>query len=188
MINYQDLNSILTDQSFERDMRLVRLQGFRGHEAEEALRSHVGGRLAPALCGAGAILGVALASPLLLGALALSAGIGTIAANHPIENVYNVMARRRGAAEVPVNRAGRRLGCFIGTIFLGGSALAYALGNTAVGAALGLSLGSLALFVAATNICVPSIIFTLVRGSERTKLRAFFPALFGTTSELTSTT
>jgi hypothetical protein len=181
--NYQDVNSILTDSEFDQDMRLVRLQGFRGADADQALRSSVGGRLAPAVCGLGAVLGVLLESPLLLGALALTAVIGVLAANHPVESLYNAFARRRGTAEVPVNRAGRRLGCFIGALFLGGAAIAYASGATAAGAVLALSLGSLALFVAATNICVPSIIFTLIRGSERTKLRAFFPALFGAASE-----
>lgn len=183
MNNYQDLNSILTDSNFERDMRLVRLQGFRGDEAEQALRSGFGGRLAPAVCGGGAVLGVVRASPVLLGILAASAVYGVLAANHPVEMAYNLFARRRGVAEVPANTAGRRLGCFIGTFFLGGATLAYASGATTLGAALGLSLGSLALFVAATNICVPSIIFTLIRGSDRTRIRAFFPALFGPADE-----
>lgn len=88
----QDLRSILDDDDFDRDMRLARLQGFRGAEAERALCAGMGGRLAPALCGIGAILGVAFAA--------------------------------------------------------------------GVGAVLGLSLGVLAPFVAATKICIPSIILT----------------------------
>ncbi|MFT7650133.1 MAG: hypothetical protein ACI8Y4_004899 [Candidatus Poriferisodalaceae bacterium] len=188
MKNYRQVSSILTDSNFDRDMRLVRLQGYRGDEAEQALRSSVGGRLAPAVCGIGAILGVILASPLVLGALALTAVIGVVADNHPIEELYNLFARRRNSTEVPANTAGRRLGCFIGAIMLGGATLAYASGLTTTGAALGLSLGLLAVFVAATNICVPSIIFTLIRGSERTSLRAFFPALFATTSKDSAST
>ncbi len=179
MSNYRDLRSILTDDDFDRDMRLTRLQGFRGAEADKALRAGIGGRLAPALCGVGAIVAVALSSPLLLGILALSAVIGVFAANHPIETAYNVFARRRGT-EVPPNRAGRRLGCFIGALFLGGAAVAYTAGAPVFGAVLGLSLGVLAVFVAATNVCVPSIILTLLRGSNQTKLLALFPALFGT--------
>jgi len=178
MSNYQDLHSILTDDDFDRDMRLTRLQGFRGAEADRALRAGIGGRLAPALCGVGAILGVVFASPLLLAILAFSAVIGTFAANHPIETTCNVFARRRGT-EVPPNRAGRRLGCFSGAILLGGAAVAYVAGAPVVGAVLGLSLGVLAIVVAASNICVPSIILTLLRGSNHTKLLALFPALFG---------
>jgi hypothetical protein len=180
--NYQDVRSILTDASLDRDMRLVHLQGFRSDDAEQALRSGIGSRLAPALCGAGAILGVATRSPLLLGGLALTAVAGVFAPSHAIEAAYNVHARRQGAAEVPANLAGRRMGCFISTFFLGGSALAYATGADAAGAVLGLSLGSLALFVAATNICVPSIILTLLRGSDRTEMPALLPALIGTNS------
>ena len=183
MNNYDDLRSILSDSDFNRDMRLTRLQGFRGPEADRALRAGIGGRLAPALCGAGAILAVVLASPLLLAILALTAVIGTFAANHPIETAYNVFARRRGT-EVPPNRAGRRLGCFMGAIFLGGATFAYTVGAPVVGAVLGLSLGVLAVFVAATNICVPSIILTLFRGSNQTKLLALFPALFGPACEI----
>lgn len=60
MSNYQDIKSILADSDFDRDMRLVRLQGFREAEAEQALRSTIGGRLAPAVCGGGAVLGVVI--------------------------------------------------------------------------------------------------------------------------------
>ena len=181
--NYQDLSTILTDSDYERDMRLVRLQGFRGDDAELALQSTIGGRLGPAVCGAGAILGVLLASPLLLGLLALASLIGVFAANHPVEVGYNALARRRGSAQVPSNTAGRRLGCFIGMLFLGGAAVAYAFDAIVLGAVLGLSIGFLALFVAITNICVPSIVFTLLRGVERTQIRSFFPALFAEKSE-----
>lgn len=180
MSNYQDIKSILADSDFDRDMQLVRLQGFREAEAEQALRSTIGGRLAPAVCGGGAVLGVVITSPLLLGILAFTALIGVFAANHPVESAYNAVARRRGITQVPTNTAGRRLGCFIGTFFLGGAAFAYTSGATVIGAVLGLSLGSLALFVATTNICVPSVIFTLIRGSGRTQFHSFFPALFGT--------
>ncbi len=185
MNHYQDLRSILTDDEFDRDMRLTRLQGFRGVEADRALRAGIGGRLAPALCGIGAILGVLFASPLLLGLLALSAVIGTFAANHPIETAYNVLSHRRGT-EVPPNRAGRRLGCFLGALFLSGATVAYIAGAPVLGAVLGLSLGILAIFVASTNICVPSIILTLLRGSNQTKLLALFPALFGEACETTA--
>ena len=188
MNNYQDLEMILTDGNYERDMRLVRLQGFRGDNAEQAVGSSFGGRLAPAICGGGAILGVLLGSPLLLGVLTLTAVLGVLAENHPVEMLYNVVARRRGTTEVPANRAGRRLGCFMGSIFLGGATLAYATGHTAIGATLGLSLGLLAVFVAATNICVPSIMFTLMRGSGRTQQKAFFPALFGRSCAVPSAT
>ncbi len=182
MNHYRQLSSILTDDKFERNMRLVRLQGFRDDEAEQALRSGFGGRLGPAVCGIGAIVGVLLASPLLLGALALMAIIGVLAPNHPVEVLYNLLARYRNTTEVPANTAGRRLGCFIGVILLGGASLAYVTGSDTTGAVLGLTIGLVAVFVAATNICVPSIVFTLIRGAERTRLRAFFPALFGTAS------
>ena len=180
MNNRQELASILTDASFDRDMRLVRLQGFRGDDAEQALRAGAAGRLAPAACGVGAVLGVVTASPLLLGVLALSAVIGVFASHHPIESAYNALARRRGAQQVPINLAGRRLGCFIGSFFLGGAAIAYGTGASAVGATLALSFGLLAIFVAATNICVPSIILSLLRGPERTKMPRLLPALFRT--------
>jgi uncharacterized protein YqgC (DUF456 family) len=97
MNNYRQLSSILTDDKFERNMRLVRLQWFRDDEAEQALRSGFGGRLGPAVCGIGAIVGVLLASLLLLGALVLMAIIGVLAPNHPVEVLYNLLAGYRNA-------------------------------------------------------------------------------------------
>ena len=42
MKNYQDLRSILSDSDFDRDMRLTRLQGYRGAEADQANPSAMG--------------------------------------------------------------------------------------------------------------------------------------------------
>ncbi len=182
MSNVQDVRTILGDDRFDRDMRLTRLQGFRGDEADKALRAGLGARIGPAVCGGGAILGVVLGSPWVLGFFGILAAIGAFAPNYPAETLYNVFARRRGA-EIPVNPAARRLGCLLAAVFLAGATFAFAVGATVVGAVLGLALGTLALFSAVTNICGASIIFTLLRGSDRAQECALMPALRGTTSE-----
>jgi uncharacterized protein DUF4395 len=182
MSNIQDVRTILTDDRFDRDMRLTRLQGFRGNDADKALKAGFGARIGPAVCGAGGILGVVLASPWVLGFFGVLAAIGAFAPNYPAETLYNVFARRNGT-EIPPNPAGRRLGCLLAAVFLAGATIAYVIGATIVGAILGLALGTLALFAAATNICGASIIFTLLRGSDRAQDCALMPALRGTSAE-----
>lgn len=61
-------------------------------------------------------------------------------------------------------------------VFLGGAALAHSLGAATVGFVLALVLGGTAAFVAATGICLPSMLFTILWGAER----AAAPRLFGT--------
>lgn len=81
--------------------------------------------------------------------------------------IYNVVARRWGRDPLPANRAPKLLGCAIGVLLLGGSAVAFTAGATTVGVVLALVMAVPALFVAATGICVPSIVFTPAWGAER---------------------
>ena len=55
----------------------------------------------------------------------------------------------------------------MGVVFLGGAALAYAAGAVTLGLVLALILGATATFVATTGICVPSMLFTVLWGTER---------------------
>lgn len=124
-------------------------------------------RVAPAACAMGACAGGALQSPLVLTAFAATAVVGVFAPNHPFESIYNVWAARRRRSTLPANRAARRLGCAIGVTFLGGAALAYATGAATLGLVLALVLGLTATFVATTGICLPSLLFTALWGTER---------------------
>jgi hypothetical protein len=166
-MSLRDLTSVLGDPSLTWAERRTRLQGWRGDEAECADRAPVAQRVGPAGCAVGAGIGVAFESPPVLAAVAATAVVGALAANHPFEVVYNWWARRRGGVALPPNRAAKRLGCAMGVVFLGGSALSYAVGASTAGFVLGAVLGGTAAFVAATGICVPSAIFTVLWGVDR---------------------
>lgn len=163
----RDVTSLLSDRSLTWARRRSLLQGWRGEEAACADAAPAAQRIAPAVCAVGALIGLVLASPPVLTFFAATALVGAVAPNHPVEVTYNHFQRGRGRPMLPANRAAKRLGCAIGTVFLGGAAAAYALGAPAMGAVLAAVLAVTAAFVAVTGICVPSIIFTVVWGVER---------------------
>lgn len=171
---FGDLKTLLTDPRFEREANLLRLQGWRDDGLTAAVDTNrIAHRLAPAVCGGLSFAVIATGStPLLLITLA-SAVVGVFAANHPIESLYNAIASRRGQQQMPANRAAKRLGCAVGTGFLASAAIAGAVGYNTLATVLLASLGSLALFVAATGICVPSIMSTMLFGSDRSTRRRF---------------
>lgn len=164
----EELGHLLTDPRFDRNTNLARLQGWRGDDlaaaTDTATFAH---RVGPATCGVMALaVAVTGSTPLLLVTLA-TAVVGVFAKNHAAESVYNVIARRRGRQALPANRAAKRMGCTVGSLFLGGALVANAAGATTAATILLVALGSLALFVAATAICVPSMVFALLFGSQR---------------------
>jgi len=163
----QELTSLLRDPTLTWTQRRTRLQGWRGHDAACADGAVAAQRIGPAVCAVGAFTGAIAESPLVLALFAASALVGVFAPNHPFEAVYNAWASHRGRPALPPNRAARRLGCAIGVVFLGGAAFAYAAGAATLGFVLAMVLGATAAFVATTAICVPSMLFTLVWGSER---------------------
>lgn len=162
-----ELTTLLGDTSLTWTERRTRLQGWSGPEAQQADATPGGQRIAAAACAAGALGGAVTGSPLVLTVFAATALVGAFAPNHPFEWLYNRVASTRGRRQLPANRAAKRLGCAMGVIFLGGSAAAYALGAATLGLVLALVLGGTATFVAATGICVPSILFTALWGSHR---------------------
>lgn len=171
---YSEVTEILGDHSHDRETNLLRLQGWRDGELDQAAASGAIVRLGPAVCAVGTFIGVAIQSPALLGLVALTALIGLIAPNHPVEMLANAVTSRRGGTPQPPNKAGRRFGCLVGAILAGGSAFAYTVAAPAWGAGLGLTLAVIATFVATTNICVPSIIVTTFGGSAHCARSSLF--------------
>ena len=166
--NFADLKSLLIDTEFDRPARLLRLQGWRGNDLETAVRAgSYAHRIAPGTCAALAwVVAFTGSLPLALVTL-LSAVIGVFAANHPLELVYNMIARRRGGNPIPSNRAGKRLGCLMGVIFFGAASAAFILDYTAAGQIIVGAMAVVATVVAVTNVCIPSIILTLTFGKTR---------------------
>ncbi len=119
-MSLHDLATLLGDASLTWTERRTRLQGWQGPEAELADRALVAQRVGAAACAVGAAIGAALESPVVFVAVAATALVGAVAANHPFEVLYNRWARSRGGGVLPANRAAKRLGCAIGVVLLGG--------------------------------------------------------------------
>jgi hypothetical protein len=159
----RDVTALLGDTSLTWTERRTRLQGWTGPDAVQADAVPAAQVIAAGMCAIGATAGAITGSPLLLTAFAATALVGVFAPNHPFEWLYNhaVASPRR----LPPNRAAKRLACVMGVVFLGGSALAYAVGASTLGLVLALVFGGVAGFVAATGICVPSIVFVTFWGT-----------------------
>jgi hypothetical protein len=163
----RELNGILRDERFDHNSRLLRLQGWRGAALDEAVAAGSAHRLAPGFCAIGATAVAITGSWELALALMATAVVGIFARNHPIEAIYNRLAPSIGRARLPRNRAAKRLGCLLGTAFLGASALSVALGSSVLGQGIAGTFALVAGFVAVTNICLPSVIFVALFGGER---------------------
>ena len=167
----QQIRAILTDERYDRPTRLLRLQGWREDDLTAAVTAGSAHRLAPGFCAMGATLVAALGSSPVALVLTLTAVIGTFASNHPVETVYNELARRFGRGEIPPNRAAKRLACLLGTAFLGTSTLLILLGETDAGRIVAAAFAVVAWFVTVTNVCVPSLLSIMLFGVERSTQR-----------------
>jgi hypothetical protein len=163
----RELIDILRDERFDQNTRLLRLQGQRGAQLDKAVAAGRANRLAPTFCAIGATAVVFTESWELALALMVTAVIGIFARNHPIEAIYNSLAPSIGRARLPRNRAAKRLGCMIGTLFLGASALSIAFGASILGQGIVGTFAVVAVFVSITNFCIPSAIFVALFGGER---------------------
>lgn len=167
-----EARSALTNPQFDWSTRLVRLAGWRGGEVRAASESGWRLRIAPAFCGVAAIALGLIGQPLWLGLLAATAAVGAVRGNHVVEQIYNATLGRRGVS-IPKARAARASGCAISAVILAASAIAFAIGLPTLGLILAVSLGGLAVFVAVTKICVPSLMFVALFG----ELRSTAPSL-----------
>jgi hypothetical protein len=152
---------------------LLDIQGFE--RVDDATLAHTQNwlRFAPALCGIIAAIGTATASPWLLWALALIAAAGAVLPFHPFDMVYNVGVRRFShGPRLPANGAPRRFACAIATLWLLLTGALFAAGYGAAAYALGASFVFVAVLVATTHICIPSIMFRTICGQMPSLLRS----------------
>ena len=151
-----------------RTLRRLDIQGF--DTVDERYLAQVGRwrRLAFVLCASLAGVGTALASPATLLLLAPIAMIAAASPVHPFDLVYNYGIRYlTGTGPLPGRGAPSRFACGVGSIWLLVTAWAFSAGHTTAGYVLGASLTSIALLVATTDICVPSMIVRAVFGQPR---------------------
>jgi Domain of unknown function (DUF4395) len=141
----------------------LRLQGFTADEAwlaEVALWL----RPSPALCAAFAAIATVAASPSILFGLAVIAFLGAVMPFHPFDLIYNYGIRLlSGKRPLPPNGAPRRFGCAVATVWLVATALLFLDGRAAAGYTLGALFIAVAGLLSATDICIPSYVYGLLR-------------------------
>jgi hypothetical protein len=142
--------------------RRLRTQGF----TDETWTAEVAPwlRLAPALCATFAAAGTAMASPVVLYALAATAFLGTVLPFHPFDLLYNFGIRFLiGKRPLPPNGAPRRFACGIATLWLVATAFLFASGQLTAGYVLGALFVAVAGLVSTTDICIPSMMYAMLR-------------------------
>jgi len=144
-------------------MRRLHVQGFT---VDDAWLAEVSPwlRLSPALCGTFAALGTAAASPTVLFALAGIALLGAVMPFHPFDLIYNYGIRFLvGKRPLPSNGAPRRFGCAIAAVWLIATALFFVNGQATAGYTLGALFVVVAGLMSTTDICIPSLMYHLLR-------------------------
>jgi len=145
------------------------MQGYGALGDEERKALWLGIRFAPALCFAGIALGVVLASPVLLAAMAATAFVGGfVTPKHPFDYLYDLALRPLlGGPSVPPSPAPRRFACQLATPWIAAIAVAFVVGLTAVAWALAVPLLLVAAVVTTTNWCLPSLMYGLLHGRRQ---------------------
>ena len=146
------------------------MQGYGSLSDGERRSLWLGLRFSPALCLAGIALGTALASPALLLAMAVAAGIGGfVTAKHPFDYVYDAALRPLlGGPSVPPSPPPRRFACQLATPWIAAIAAAFLADAAAIAWILAVPLLLVAATNTTTNWCLPSYIHGLLhRGQAR---------------------
>jgi hypothetical protein len=173
-----DVRQILTDPAFTKTQRLLRLQGLRGADLAQGEAAGWAVRLGPAQCAVFGLVALLLASPHVYLVLAVPALIGGFTPNHPLERLYSRWARHTGRVPLPANRAARRSACLAGGVFFLAAAWGLAVGPAQLYWVAGISMVLVPGFVAMSDLCAPSLVFTLFFGAERAS-SASLDAAFG---------
>ena len=144
------------------------MQGFGSLSDGERRSLWLGLRFSPVLCLTGIALGTALASPALLLAMAVTAGIGGfLTAKHPFDYVYDAALRPLlGGPSVPPSPAPRRFACQMATPWIAAIAVAFWAGAPTLAWVLAVPLLVVAAANTITNWCLPSLIYGLLHRQQ----------------------
>jgi hypothetical protein len=146
----------------------LRVQGFDTVDDRDLATVAPWLRLAFALCALVAAVGTAFASPAILLALAGIAALSAAAPVHPFDLIYNYGIRHvTGTGPLPRRGLPSRFGCGMGALMLFPTAWAFSTGHTVAGYGLGSAVTAAALLVAATDICLGSIVYRSIFGWPR---------------------
>jgi len=143
----------------------IQAQGFCGLEDATYSQINYALRLSPAICMIWAAVGTALASPIVLWALAPFALLGAILRGHPFDVLYNYGLRHISETpELPRYGARRRFGCTSATTMLVAAGWSFHAGHPVAGYIIGAVLVTAAFVNVSTGICIPALIARIFFG------------------------
>lgn len=138
----------------------------QGHNLDDDALAEIGPwmRWPYVFCASILVVGVVLASPPILWTLSAVALATVFTPSHPFNYIYNHGVRHlTGTRPLPPNTPQGRFACGVGSVWLMSTGVAFFVGATTVGYILGGAMSALAILVATTHICVPSIIYNTIK-------------------------
>jgi hypothetical protein len=143
----------------------IQAQGFCGLDDETYAQINYPLRLSPAICMLWAAVGTALASPMILWALAPFAALGAILPGHPFDVLYNHGLRHlAGTPAIPRYGARRRLACVFATALIVMAAWGFQAGLLMAGQIAGWAIVAGTFVNVSTGLCGPALIARIFFG------------------------
>lgn len=151
------------NRTIETTRWLVELQGFTGVPDRDLKAIDLGLRVGPVFCMLLAGIATALASPVMLLALAPLAALGAILSGSPFDVFYNHGLRYAlKGPRLPVYKAPRRFACGLASVWLIVTAGLMAGGYATAGQVMGWLLVVTAAVPVTTGFCVPSFTYRMI--------------------------
>jgi len=143
----------------------IQAQGFCGLDDKTYAQINYPLRLSPAICMLWATVGTALASPMILWALAPFAALGAILPGHPFDVLYNYGLRHlTRTPALPRYGARRRLACAFATTLIVIAAWGFQAGMPLAGQIAGWALVVGTFVNVTTGLCGPALIVRIFFG------------------------
>ncbi len=143
----------------------IQAQGFCGLDDKTYAQINYPLRLSPAICMLWAAAGAALASPMILWALAPFAALGAILSGHPFDVLYNYGLRHlTGTPALPRYGTRRRIACAFATALIVVAAWGFQAGIPIAGQIAGWALVAGTFVNVSTGLCGPALIIRIFFG------------------------
>ena len=154
-------------------VRRIRAQGYTDQSVKEINELAFGNRFAYYLCSVLLIIGVSTANIYMLAIMLIIAALGFSLPNHPFDYIYNyVLAERMGKPQLPKRSDQLKFACTVATVWIATVLFLFVEGYNLAAYIMGSLLISVAVLVATTDYCIPSILYNaLVVGKPRRSKR-----------------
>lgn len=141
-------------------LKRLRVQGYCDISNRHLSDLSFGNKFAYYSCSTVLLFGIITANIPVLSVMMGIAFFGVLLPYHPFDYIYNHFLRfRLNKPKLPRRSNQLKFACSIATLWIATTIYAFYLGNMVAGYILGSSLLSVALLVATTDICIPSIIY-----------------------------